>query len=653
VNATRISNAIGLILLLAVTFWVFHGCLQNPFHFDDALFLQSPQVTEPGDPWFLLKPSQTRQITYLTFYWNYRLGAADPVGYHWVNLILHLANILSVYFLVRILLRKHVPRLRRSATSHGTIPASRPGLRTGGSSDLLLNASPGAPRAREGRLRLEQQLFDPFVQRWLPIAASGVFALHPVQTEPINYVYQRSTLLAALFLISSMISYFLFLETHRKPGWLISTGICFCLAVASKEAALALPLVWVALVWVQSPGWRSFGKSMMRARGFLAMVLMAASWAAWTAFNLNRRGERTVGLGLITHSVRYLIAQVQVLAQYLGLLLVPLKLSIEHDFQPPPVTSLSFVLSLGLLAGIIMLCVLVRRRNPLLALLTLGFLILLLPTSSIVPSKDLLFEHRLYLPMVFSATLIAWGILALARRIGRDDGYRVMAAFVGLILLLGTYGVLSKKRTATWGSATRLWQDAADKAPLNPRAHYNLAISYLERDREKAREELMTTLILDSKHAAALYNLGWLAQGDRAYETARKYYELALQADPATWQARQSLGNLCILAGDLQGAVREFRETIRLKPDCWPAHLSLADLLLRMGDAQGSLAVLQNLVQVRWDLLEARYLRACGFIDEGKFAEAENELNFIAARDAGQAYGERIATLRKLFPGKQ
>jgi hypothetical protein len=188
-------------LLAGMTWWVFHDALRDPFHFDDSLFLQSPQVTNPGDPLYLLKPAQTRQLTYLTFYWNYRLGGSNPAGYHLVNLLLHLLNTLGVYLFVWIL-------IRTKDDIKGTLPGN-----------------------------------------WLPLAAAAIFALHPLQSEPVNYVYQRSTLLAGLFALAAM-CFYLRSETHGNRRLLrIGAGVCWILASASKESALVLPFVLATYLW--------------------------------------------------------------------------------------------------------------------------------------------------------------------------------------------------------------------------------------------------------------------------------------------------------------------------------------------------------------------------------------------------------------------
>ena len=188
--------------LLALTLWAYWGCLKNPFHFDDSLFLQSPQVTEPGDPLHFLKPSQSRQLFYLSLFMNYRLGGRNPGGYHLFNLILHLANALGIYLLARLLCRR------------------------------------------------KSDLSDSMVRRWLPFAAAGIFALHPIQSQAVNYVYQRSTLLAAFFTIAAICAFVWSEQTRRRGLFLLLAGIFFILAAASKESALILPLVLADLLLV-------------------------------------------------------------------------------------------------------------------------------------------------------------------------------------------------------------------------------------------------------------------------------------------------------------------------------------------------------------------------------------------------------------------
>lgn len=599
---SRTLPSVGLALLLAVGVWTFRGTLRNPFHFDDALFLQSPQVAEPGDPWYLLKPTQARLLTYLTFYGNYRLGGTSPFGYHLVNLLLHLANVVGLYFFAALLIRH------------------RPGS------------------------------FTPWLQRWLPLAAAGIFALHPVQTEPVNYVYQRSTLLAAGFTLLSMNSFLLAQRSRSRHAWLAVSSLAFCLAASSKESALILPLVWAALVWAESGGFPTLRQFLLRYRWIAAVSALAAAGAVWILYHLWSRGERNAGFALMDSSLKYLWAQIQVLSTYLRLLIWPMGLSIDHDFRPAPATSPYAWICLLALVCIVCVAVLIRRRNAMIAFLILAFLIFLAPTSSIVPSRDLLFEHRLYVPMTAAAILMAWTMFAAVSLLFKASRSRVAVSCLSVCLLLAVYAVLSERRTYIWGHNIRLWEDAVAKAPLKARAHYNLGIACLDSDRDRSRQELHKTVELDPSYAAAWYNLGWLAQVEGTYEAAKDYYRRALEADPKTWQARHNLGNLDILQGSLQEAMAEFQETIRLRPDYWPAYLNLATVQLQTGDSRSALQTLQSLKQLRWDLLEARYLSAFALVREARFREAEADLRYLTEHDSAGSYRDRIRSLRGQFP---
>lgn len=589
---------VALVALLGAALWAFWGSLFNPFHFDDSLFLQSPQVTDPGDPWYLLSPMQTRPLTYLTFYWNYRLGATAPFGYHAFGLFLHLANAIALYFFTGLLIRR------------------------------------------------KPILFEPMAQHWLPLAAAGVFALHPIQGEAVNYAYQRSTLLAAFFSILSMNAYLVSGETRRKTLSIAVSGMCYFLAVASKESALVLPMIWLALLWSEAEGLEDFKTRIVQTRWLAPLLFAAVAGGGWVLFLLHRRGERTAGLETVYGSFRYFLSEIQVLATYLRLLIWPVGQSIDHDFRPAAFVSPYAFLCYLLLACILVGAVLARKRNPTASFLALAFLIWLAPTSSLIPSADLLFEHRLYLPMAAGSILIAWGILLAVRIIAERERHRLAVCLVCYALLLGTYVVLSKKRTYVWGDNVRLWADAAAKAPRKARPFYNLGVSYLDRDHQKAREGFLKAIELNPGHAAALYNLGWLEQSAGAYDSARVYYNAAIEADPGCWQAHHGLGNLNVLRGSLQGAIREFRETQRLRPDYWPACQSLAALQLQAGDSKSALETLDLLRRLRPDLLEARYLRAYALIREGKLSEAEAEMSFIARRDPGGIYRDRIEALR-------
>jgi tetratricopeptide (TPR) repeat protein len=583
-----------LSLLLAITLGVFWNALGSPFQFDDHLFLQSPQITEPGDAWYLLRPGRLRQLTNLSFYWNYRWGGASPKGFHAVNLFLHLLSVSALYWLVR--------------------------------NFATLNFGVG----RE------------FLHAWLPGLSAGIFALHPVQSEAVNYIYQRSTLLAGLFCLVSMAAWFKSQVPKTPHRWRVISWACYLLAIASKESAVVLPLAWLAWHWANARDWRDF-LSRIRTSRPGTRILAAGLPLVLTLGLLFARGGET-GIG---NSLQYLLAQIQVIPTYLRILLLPVGLSIDHDFRPTPALSPYALYCMLVLSSLGALAIRFRKRNPSVSFWIAAFFIFLLPTSSIIPSRDLLFEHRLYLPMAAAAILMAWAFLAVLSELKLPVRYRALLMTALSLTLLSSYARMSWQRTYLWGDNIRLWSDAVSHAPGKARPHYNLGVAFLERNREKAKTEFLRALEIDPEYAAASYNLGWIAQSEGNYESAADYYRATLKSDTTNWQAHHNLGNIAIVRGRLRDAVDEFQETIRRNRQYWPAYLSLAGLQMRQGDTAGGLKTLQALMEFRWDLLEARFMRATGMIAQSRILEAENEMRFITEHDTSGLYRSRILELRR------
>src|SRR5438093_11013670 len=129
-NAMKVTAGLALAGIL-----LFGASFNDPFHFDDTLITNDSNVTNAARWAHFLSPLHLRQLTFFSFYLNYLAGGTSPAGFHVVNVALHLANAVLLYLLL-------------------------------------------------GR----------FFERWIAVAAAVVFLAHPIQTEPVLYIYERSTL---------------------------------------------------------------------------------------------------------------------------------------------------------------------------------------------------------------------------------------------------------------------------------------------------------------------------------------------------------------------------------------------------------------------------------------------------------------------------
>jgi protein O-mannosyl-transferase len=156
---------------------------------------------------------------------------------------------------------------------------------------------------------------------------------------------------------------------------------------------------------------------------------------------------------------------------YAGEFVLPLRLTADWDF---PISRT--LLDHGAIAGLIALAALAaaawrfRRRFPLASYGFFAYLILMAPTSSILPIADPVAERRIYFSMIGLLLIL----LEPLSRVGANPK-ALAAAFAAVVLAAAgaTYA-----RAAVWGDPMLLWQDTVRKSPGKARGHENLAFQY-------------------------------------------------------------------------------------------------------------------------------------------------------------------------------
>jgi tetratricopeptide (TPR) repeat protein len=547
--------------LLLVGVLLFAPSFNDPFHFDDVLITNDTNVTNPAQLWHFFNPFHLRQLTFFTFYLNHLVGGLDPSGYHVVNVLIHIANAVLLFLLL-------------------------------------------------GR----------FFERWIAVAAAAVFLVHPIQTSAVLYIYERSTLLACFFSLLALIAI-----AERRIGWAVVFFVC---AFEGKESAVAVPLVLALLDVVASFSPRSASDehglkpatTYSRVALFFGVAIMAIAGLALLLY-LN---ERTVGLGAAeqTTPLRYFLTETRVVFTYLRLLAVPWTQSLEYDFQ-----NAGGVLSvLGVIAVVLIGWLCYRsKRFWIPGLCILAFFILLAPTSSIIPSADAAFEHRLYIPMIafalFAATLFA--------RIPRRS---VVTAAVLIAL-----AILTVRRETVWSSDIALWEDTAQKAPGKARVWFNLGGAYLTADTDRARAALLRALELQPHFTEALYDLGVIEQGKKNWNMALAYYERAVAEQPTYWPAWNNMANTLFALGQHDRARDYLETTLRLNPDYWPAQYNLAIIHFTRGRYTDAVPKLRTVLDWQPEFKEARYLLATSLTRAGDRQSADKEWKRLGVVNAAES----------------
>ena len=396
----------------AVGLDLYSPALGAPFVFDD--FVLPYQRGSPQD--LLAWVSGVRPFLMLTYWLNARMSGNSPLGYHLLNLIIHAANTGLVFLALSRLL-----------------------------------AISGGVSARAVRVA--------------SMIGAAVFLIHPLQTESVSYVAGRSESLAAFFVL---LAYVVFLYRRQEAISWVETAVVltlFALGVTAKENAVSLAGVLV-LTDVYWP--RAFSARGLRINWKLYAAMAAGVIVAvWKVFRMLAAAP-SAGFSLpgVTW-YQYGFTQARSFFTYVRLAVIPVGQSIDHDY-PVSHTILEHgaIFYLAALAGLIALCYAWRRRYPLACFGLFLTLILLAPTSSIVPILDPLVERRMYLPLI--------GLILIGCEIARHIRVRPFTGYAVCGAILAMFYVLCYQRNLLWAEPSQLWAEAALASTSNSRPYANL-----------------------------------------------------------------------------------------------------------------------------------------------------------------------------------
>jgi len=571
-------RAIGLtaaaFVIVALTYW---NSLDNGFHFDDEHSLtENPHIrsldkiaaffTDPQT--FSRNPGSEmyRPLVVLSHALNFHLGGLESRGYHLVNLAVHLCCV-------------------------GLLVA------------LFVDWGWKLPSA---------------------VLAACLFGVHPLASEPVNYISSRSESMATAFVLASVILYSM---ASRKDGRapLIGSLACFCGALMSKSSAIALlvilPLVdmaryrcspHVASLWLQTP---------------------KRQWPYWTIGVVYLWGVRDLlSEALLDAPVRslgvQLMTQCKAFIYYAKLLLLPYPSTVDHAFG---VASTGAALVIWLCAMCVASVIYLvwrgiqRRDRSVTFLAWIGAA--LLPTA-VVPLNVLVTERRLYLAVAVLIGFVVWQLRPQAA------GGRFLVA-----VTLCLFVTLTVQRNAVWASEVSLWEHAVVKAPDSDRAHLRLGVAYRKLGRlDAAGAHVERALELQPRNAPALNNLGNIRKLRGDTRGAEAMYAQALAILPSYPEAMinlatvyngdgkhhealqllqraeavagrrpellNNIGTTYLATGDFEAAVASFEEALEQRPEAATTHFNLGGALEGTGAWQRALASYESAI-----ILDAAYAK--------------------------------------------
>jgi tetratricopeptide (TPR) repeat protein len=517
-------------LLAVVILAVYWNSFASGFHFDDwHVIEQNPAIrTLANVPRFFIDPHLTtvlrentdlRPILLASFALNWAISGAAVWSYHVVNLALHWLAALLVFRIVR--------------------------------DHLWLGE-------------------DAVV---VALAAALIVAVHPLNTEPVNYISARSALLTTVFYLGAF--------DAAVRGRRIGAGALFTLALLTKAIAVTLPIVLLSyralarrrVTSTAEVGFLAAGVSDVRFRSaapvdllpwrfLVTLGLVAAAGLLYRVWLLPAWVQAATHDASVTPWI-YCMTEWSAYLYYLRLFLWPDALVIDRLDYPLARSILAPQAwgSLLTLGGLGVLAWRVRDRWPIVPFAMLWYVITLAPESSVFPLAEPVNEHRPYLAMLGLGALAGLALTriaaALARAVRGEAGrVSVVVMTLATVLLAGaTIG-----RNETWRDDYTLWRDATEKAPQNPRAWLNAghAAMGLGED-DLARSYLTAGLRLAPCYAYIQMNLSVLDARARRFEESLRWADEAVRCNPRLALTAYYRGAALERLGRLQEALSDYR----------------------------------------------------------------------------------------------
>ena len=497
---------------------------------------------------------------------------------------------------------------------------------------------------------------------WLALAAALLWALHPLQTESVTYVAQRAESLMGLFYLLTLYCVIRGAGSARSAGvppaqadagetpalqiqsekgdcppspfhllWYAAAVLACLLGMATKEVMVTAPLV--VLLYDRTFLAGSFGEALRRRWGLY--VGLAATWGLLASFLLSTRLVlRQAEMGA-PDALSYARSQPGVILHYLQLSFWPSPLCL--DFTWPVAGSLAEILPGMIVVGVLLAATLWGLlRRPAWGFLGAWFFLILAPSSSVLPLRQLAFEHRMYLSLAAVVVLaVAGGYALWDRWLPRTTGEGKQFPFspriapaLALAVVVVALGCATFARNSDYESPLAIWQDTVNKRPNNPLAHYNLGTE-LDRDGrfEEGMKHYQEALRLKPNYPEAHNNLGFdLAALGRTSE-AIEHYRQALQLKPDHFEAHNNLGNALAVLGKTEEAIEHCQEALRIKPDYAEAHNNLGVSLVAAGKLPEAIEHYHEALRLKSDDPGTHNNLAAALTAAGRLGEAIEQCN--------------------------
>jgi len=516
---------LGILLIVLIGAIAYHNCLPNEMFWDDDDFINNNRYIKDFHYWPLWFSQNMVAGSYLVSnYWRPLLLAIFAVewqwwhhwqyGWHFVSVGVHVLAAVTLYFLF----------------------------------DRL------------------------FANTLLALLTALIFVAHPVHNEAVVYVNSMGDSLATFILLSSLLAFTCFRQSH-KPAWASPhywiALLLFPLAILSKETGFVLagllPLTDFLLLSKAKLCWARLKQTAAAVWPFIILaityILMRGTILNFSN-SFNFYNEKNV---FTTHVSIRLMTFFKVMLQYTGFLFFPYQLRVERDFAWAQSPLEWDVILGGLLIGLMLYVALKYwRAKPLISFGIGWFFIAIAPTSNVlVPINSVIYEHFLYMPMIGISLIVVFLGLEWAQQ------HHALSTFLKLLtVVIMIFCGINIHRNLDWRTSIGFYEQLVTYRPDDYRVINNLGMEYANKNiYDKAFVTYLKAIALDPKNPVAYHNIAGTYRDTGHLDLAIQNFNKAIELNPNFIFSYRSLADIYWRTRQFEKCKESLEQILRIDPN--------------------------------------------------------------------------------------
>lgn len=560
-----------LIIILLITVFAFSTSINNDFIYnwdDDAYIVNNEFIKDLSfngikKMFTVFYVGNYHPLTALTNAIEYKIFGLNPRAFHFFNLLLHLFNVVLVFYFIYLLTRR--------------IEAS--------------------------------------------VIVAVLFAIHPMHAESVVWISERKDVLYAFFYLGSLIAYLsppLTPPEGRGKNFLLSLFL-FLFSLLSKASAITLPLVLLLLDFHLNR--KLTRKSIMEKIPFFILSIIFGITAYFS-----QKLSGTMDLGHTYAFIDKIFLSSYALCFYIFKLILPINLSAIYFF-PEKINGwlpLQYYLSLPVIVFFVFSIYKWGRRNKNLVFGLLFFLSTIILVLQIITfGNSIVSERYTYLPYLGLFFIAGQFYCKIAD--GEISHSKKIKSFLDILLPAAVicFSMLTFQRNLVWKNGVTLATDVIEKNPFSHDAYLARGVAKGNiNDHRGAIADFTTALGINSRIPDGYNNRG-LAKGKiNDYAGAITDFSEAIRLHPEFASAYNNRGFARGMMQDYSGALADFSEAIRMNPDYTEAFINRGNANAFLQKYEDAIRDFTTAIRLKPGFAPAYYNRAMAKFQSGKIAQA-------------------------------